>query len=334
MTGTTSASPPPTVGGAGARVPRVPWQAKYLALALIWGSSFLLMKVGLAALAPLQVSATRILTGTVTLLVLLGLAGGRLPADRRTWGHLTVTGLFLTTLPFSLFAAAEERITSALTGIGNATTPLASVVVGFLLLPADRLPPRRLAAVLVGFLGVLVILQPWEAAGRPDPLGFAMALAAACCYGIGWTYSRRALAGSDLGGLSLPAGTLVAGTVQMVPVVAAWWWLHRDAFPTPWAVRPDATTAGAGPLLAVLALGAVGTGLAYMFQFDVVRAAGPTVGTTVTYLIPVVSVLLGVLVLGERMARPQVLGAVVVVSAAVALGRLPRPGRLRRRRAA
>lgn len=298
---------------------RVPWQLKYLALSLIWGSSFLLMKLGLVAMAPLQISTTRILAGAVTLLLLLRLAGGRLPRDRRTWAHLAVSGLFLTVLPYSLFAAAEERISSALTGIGNATTPLASVVVGFLLLPSDRLPPRRLAIVLVGFAGVVVILQPWEGAGRPDLVGFAMALAAACCYGIGWTYNRRTLGRTDLGGLSMPTAQLVAGSVLMVPVILTWWLAHRGVLAAPWEVRSGAGVAG--PLLAVLTLGVVGTGIAYMFQFDVVRQAGPTVGLTVTYLVPVVAVVLGIVVLGERVALPQLAGAAIVVSSTIALGR-------------
>ena len=315
-TATTPALPVPAV-----RVARVPWQVKFLLLAGIWGSSFLLMKIGLRSLAPLQIASLRILAGVSTLLVLLSLTKGSLPRGRAVWGHLMVTGFFLGTLPFSLFAASEERVSSALAGIGNATTPLATVLFSLLLLPAERLPGRKLAAVLAGFVGVLVILQPWEAVGRPDPVGFGMTLVAGASYGLGWTYVRRNLSKADLGGLAMPAAQLLASAAQIVLVLLGWWLLHRDTFAAPWSVRPDASSSSAlWPLLAVLALGVVGTGLAYMLQFDVVRAAGATVGTTVTYLIPVVSVVLGVALLHERLAWPQVLGAAIVLGSAVVIG--------------
>jgi drug/metabolite transporter (DMT)-like permease len=313
------------------RVTRVPWQAKYLLLALIWGSSFLLMKVGLRTMAPLQISGLRIFAGTATLVALLALTGGRLPRAPRTWAHLAVSGIFLTALPFSLFAAGEERVSSALAGIGNATTPLATVLFSLALLPTERLPWRKLAAVLAGFVGVLVILQPWQAMGRPDAVGFGMTLVAGASYGLGWTYVLRTLSKSDLGGLSMPSAQLLVSSLQFVAVVLVWWAMHRSVLDAPWSVRPDATAASAlWPLLAVLALGVVGTGLAYMLQFDVVRAAGATVGATVTYLIPVVSVVLGVALLGERLNSPQIIGAAIVLASAVVIGmparrRVPSP---------
>jgi drug/metabolite transporter (DMT)-like permease len=303
------------------QVTRVPWQAKYLLLALIWGSSFLLMKVGLRTLAPLQISGLRIFAGTVTLLALLAVTGGRLPRERRTWGHLAVSGVFLTALPFSLFAAGEVRVSSALAGIGNATTPIAAVFFALALLPSDRLSPRKLTAVLIGFAGVIVIMQPWESAGRPDLLGFGMTLVAGASYGLGWTYNRRFLGHADLGGLSMPTALLLVGSALMVPVLLVWWLFNRSTYAAPWAGHVDLDGGGALlPLLCVLVLGVVGTGLAYMLQFDVVRGAGATVSTTVTYLIPVVSVLLGVAVLDEHLAWPQLVGAGIVLVSAVVIG--------------
>ena len=108
-------------------VPRIPWQAKYLALVFIWGSSFLLMKVGLESLSAVQIAALRLVTGAATILGLLFLRGGSLPRERWVWGHLVVTGLLLGTIPFTLFALSETRVSSALAGIGNATTPIATV---------------------------------------------------------------------------------------------------------------------------------------------------------------------------------------------------------------
>jgi drug/metabolite transporter (DMT)-like permease len=303
---------------------RAPWQLKFIALAFIWGSSFLLMKIGLRSLAPLQISGLRILSGAVVLMLLLTASRGRLPPDRRLWAHLMVTGFFLGSLPFTLFALGEERVSSALAGIGNSTTPIATVLFSLLLLPVGKIPAQKIVGVLIGFAGVLVILQPWESHGRPDLLGFGMTLVAGMSYGLGWIYSRRFLSHADFGGLTLPAAQMLASAGQMLIALTIWWLTQRAhlSLAAPWSVY--ANTSGGSvlwPLLAVLALGVFGTGIAMSFQFDVVRAAGPTVAASVTYLIPVVSVALGVLILGERLRWPQFAGAAIVLGAAVLIGR-------------
>lgn len=308
--------------------PRVSWQVKFLALALIWGSSFLFMKVGLSALHPLQISTARIWLGALAVLALLRLTGGRLPRERRTWAHLFFSSFFLTALPFTLFVVGETRVASALAGIGNATTPISAVLFAWLLLPHERLAGAKLLAVLAGFLGVVVIGEPWNTAGRPDPLGFLIVVLAGACYGLGWTYNRRFLGAADLGGLSQPAALLVAGSIIMTPVLLGWWLLSRASVPAPWSLVPHAGSPAAYPLWLALAcvavLGILGTGIAYMFQYDVVRAAGAVVSTTVTYLIPVVSVLLGVFALGERLGVAQLVGFAIVLSAAYVINRRPR----------
>ncbi len=302
--------------------PRVPWQVKYVAIVGIWGSSFLLMKVGLESLAPVQIAAVRILSGALVITAVLHLQGGRLPTGRRVWGHLLVTGFFLATLPFTLFALSETRVSSALAGIGNATSPIVAVLAVLAMLPGERATGRRLAAVLVGFAGVVTILQPWTAVGRPDVVGFGMALLGGACYGVGWTYNRRFLGSADLGGLSQPSATLLAGLALMLPVTVVWGLLQPEGLGAVWSY--DAAGGQPSPwlpLVAVLALGVVGTGFAYMLQFDVVRGAGPVVALTITYLIPVVSVLLGVLVLGEHLGPAQLVGFAVVLAAAWVAGR-------------
>jgi len=303
---------------------RVPWQLKFLALTFIWGSSFLLMKVGLRSLAPLQISGLRIVCGAVVLLILLTASGGRLPRERRLWAHLMVTGFFLGSLPFSLFALGEERVSSALAGIGNSITPIATVMFSLLLLRSEKIGARKIVGVVVGFAGVIVIMQPWQSVGRPDLLGFGMTLVAGMSYGLGWIYTRRFLGRADFGGLTLPTAQMLTSAGQMLVALAIWWLVQRThlSLAAPWSLH--ANTSGGSvlvPLLAVLALGIFGTGIAMSFQYDVVRAAGPTVGSSVTYLIPLVSVVLGVLVLGERLQWPQFVGAGVILGAAVLIGR-------------
>jgi drug/metabolite transporter (DMT)-like permease len=210
-------------------------------LALIWGSSFLFMKVGLRWVAPPQIATVRVLLGALTVTLLLHLLGGRLPRSREVWLHLLVVGFLLACLPFVLFPLGEERVSSALAGIGNATTPLATVVATAAMLPAERLPARKVLAVVAGFAGVLVIAQPWQAAGRPDLLGFGFTLVAGMSYGVGWTWVRKYLSRHDLGGLQLPAALLLVASAQMVLVLSVWWLLHRDTVESPWSPTPGAT---------------------------------------------------------------------------------------------
>jgi drug/metabolite transporter (DMT)-like permease len=308
--------------------PRAPWQVKLLTLALIWGSSFLLMKVGLDDLHPVQIVAVRIVLAAATLVLLLRLTGGSLPRGRRVWGHLFVCSLFLTVLPFTGFVTGELYVSSALAGIGNATTPIATVLCALVILPSERLTPRKLLAVLVGFVGVVVIAEPWNLTGRPDPVGFALVVLAASSYGLGWTYNRRTLADADLGGLAQPTALLLCGTVAVVPVVLGWWLLGAGGRGAPWEPMAQDAVTDAYPLWlslsAIVALGVVGTGVAYVLQYDVVRAAGTVVGSTVTYLIPVVSVILGVLVLGERLGPAQLVGFAIVLGAALLVNAVPR----------
>ena len=307
---------------------RVPWQVKFTALAVIWGSSFLLMKVGLDDLHPVQIVTLRILFATLTLVLLLRLTRGRLPRGRRVWGHLFVSSLFLTVLPFTGFVTGEVYVSSALAGIGNATTPIATVLCALAILPSEHLTARKVLAVGLGFIGVIVIAEPWNITGRPDPFGFLLVVLAASSYGLGWTYTRRTLGSVDLGGLAQPTALLLAGTVLVLPVSVLWWLLSPVDRAAPWSLTEQEAVRDAYPLWlsvgAVVVLGVVGTGLAYVFQYDVVRAAGTVVSSTVTYLIPVVSVVLGVLVLGERLGAAQLVGFGVVLVAAVLVSRAPR----------
>ncbi len=302
---------------------RVAWPVKFAVLCLVWGASFLLMKVGLEALAPVQVAMLRIVSGAATVLVAALIMRTRFPRSLRVWGHLVVAGLVLCVIPFTLFPLGEERVSSALAGIGNATTPLSVVLFTLLLMPTQRVDRRTLVAVLTGFLGVMVILQPWQAQGRPDLLGFGMTLLAGGSYGLGWTYVKRFLQPSDIGGLGLPAGQLLMASGEMLLIGTLWWWWHRGepgtGMPAPWSLPPGA--APLGPVAAILALGVVGTGLAFVLQFDIVREVGPTIGATVTYVIPVVAVVLGVVFLHERLSMPQLVGAAIVLGSAVVIGR-------------
>jgi drug/metabolite transporter (DMT)-like permease len=282
----------------------VSWKVRFTLLTLIWGASFLLIKIAVEAFAPLQVALGRVALGTLALLVVLGTRRERLPTEPVVWLHLAAAALLLNVVPFTLFAAAEQSISSALAGICNATTPLFTLLVAIVALPDERPTPRRWLGLGIGFAGVLIVLGVWSGLGGGEDAGGALlVLGASACYGAGWAYIRRFLSGRRHSSLALSAGQLVAGTAELALI-------------TP-LLTAAPSHAPAGPLMAIVALGVLGTGVAYVLQYGLVRDVGATVASTVTYFIPVVSVVIGVLLLDEQLAWHAPVGAAIIVAGAL-----------------
>lgn len=273
---------------------------RILVLAAIWGTSFLFIKVGLEGMSPVEVVVGRLLAGTAVLLAVVVVRREQLPRDLVTWGHLAVAGLIANTAPFFLFAWGEERASSSLAGIYNASTPLLTLLVAMAALPEERPDRARLAGLGVGFAGVLVVLAPWRGVGASSLDGQLAYLGAAACYGVAFVYMRRYLSGRGHSPLVLSCGQLACAAVESLLILPGY----------------GAAALGLTPrvVLSVLALGAVGTGLAYLINYSLIRDVGATTTSTVTYLIPVVAVALGVLVLGESLGWNDPAGAVIVVA--------------------
>jgi drug/metabolite transporter (DMT)-like permease len=301
----TNAGHPPTTGR---------WVPAFIATAFMWGTSFLFIKVAVAELPPVYVSFGRIALGAATLLLLLVARREALPRDRRLWVHLTLLALIVNTVPFTLFAYAEQRVSSVLAGIWNGAAPLTTLAVTLIALPSERPTRQRILGLLVGFVGVLVVLGPWRGVGGASLTGQLMLFAAVTCYGIAFNYVRWIMRGRSESGVALSAGQLLASTAQMAvlaPLVAG--------APPPighlsWAV-----------IGSVAALGVFGSGLAFVLNYHVVRVAGVTTASMVTYLPPVIGAVAGVVVLGEELTWNQpVGGAVVLAGVALAQGLMSR----------
>ncbi|SCG59262.1 DMT family transporter [Micromonospora coxensis] len=292
------------------RAPLRSWLPGFVALAAIWGSSFVFIKVGIEELHPLHLTLYRVATGAATLLVVLAVLRDRLPREPRVWAHLMVVAAFGVAIPFTLFGFGEQRVESMLAGIWNATTPLIVLPLAVLVFRTERLTARAAVGLGLGFLGVLVVLGVWEGVGGAHFVGQLMCLGAAACYGVAIPYQKKFIAGSAYSGLSLSAAQLLVATAQLAVVGP----LVAGAPPVP----ADLSL----PVVAsVVALGALGTGLAFVINLRNIRVAGASTASTVTYLIPVFAVLIGALALGERLNWHQPVGALVVLlGVAVAQG--------------
>ncbi|MEV0321756.1 DMT family transporter [Streptomyces sp. NPDC050659] len=308
----TTTSPGTTpLAAAPKRRPARGWHLRFAVLALIWGFSFLLIKVGTQGYAPFQVTLGRLLFGTAVVAAVLVVKRERLPRGARTWGHLAVAALLLNALPFSLFAYAELTIPSTLAGICNATSPLWGMALSLVALSEDRPTRRRVAGLGIGFFGVLTVLGAWQGFSGLDLKGTAMALLASLSYPIGWIYVRRTLAGSGHSNLSLSGAQLLVATGELAVVTPLF-----TSLPTRFPVVP---------LLAVVALGALGTGLAFLIQYGLVAEVGPTTAQMVTYFIPVIATAAGVALLGESLSWSTPVGAVIVLAGAALTQSKPRP---------
>lgn len=290
------------------------WLPSYLALALIWGTSFLFIKVAVRELHPLWLSFGRVAAGTVVLLAVLAVTRTRLPRDARLWGHQAVVATLGVTIPFTLFGFGEQRVSSVLAGIWNAATPLVALPLAVLVFRTERMTWRRAAGLTVGFAGVLVVLGVWRGIGGAQLTGQLMCFGAAMGYAVAIPYQKKFVAGRAGSGVSIAATQLIIALAQLAVAAP----LLAGAPPAPATLPLDV-------VLSVLALGALGTGLAFVLNLRVIRVAGASTSASVTYLMPVVATLVGVLILREHLLWNQPVGAVVVLTGvAVAQGLLVR----------
>ncbi|MER7166378.1 DMT family transporter [Micromonospora sp. NPDC000207] len=277
------------------------WLPGFVVLAAIWGSGYLFIKIGVGELHPVHLSAYRLATAAVAMLVLLAVLRDRLPTDPRTWLHLTVVAMFQLVLPLPLLAYSEQRIDSLLAAIWNATSPLVVLPMAVLLFRTERLDPRRAVGLGVGFAGVLVVLGVWQGVGGAHLTGQLLAFAAAACFGFAIPYQRRFLADSTHSELSLTAGQLLVGAVLMALLV-----------PTG-GTPPAPTRLSVEVLASVLVLGVFATGFAFVLNMRLIRQVGASLAASVMYVIPIFAVVAGVLFLDERLTWYQPVGALVVL---------------------
>lgn len=274
-------------------------------LALLWGSGFFWIALSLDGFTPVQLTFGRLALGA---LVLVPIALGRRlprPTGRAMWLHLTVSALVANAIPYTLFAVAEQTVSSSLAGVLNATTALWTLLLAVATRSDSQLTRRRAAGVALGFVGVLVLFEPWNGIAGGTAAGLLACIGAAASYGIAYIYQARFLTNRGLSALSLTATQLViaAGILALL-------------LPFSGAIRGPEPIA----IAAVLILGVIGTGVALIINFQLIATEGATAASVVTYLVPAVALLLGVLVLDEPASLALPIGGVLIL-AGVALTR-------------
>jgi drug/metabolite transporter (DMT)-like permease len=289
--------------------------AQFLGAAAVWGASFLFIKIAIEGLSPAQVVLGRLLGGALLLAFIMTITRRRWPTGLVTWAHLFMLGILLCVAPFLLFSWAAQYLPSGVSSIFNATTPIATMIIALAVLPEERLTRLKTLAMLVAAGGIVVVLGPWRLlADLQDAnlLAQVACLGATACYGLGFTYTRRFFRATTYDSTTVAAGQIGAGALVMTVL-------------TPFIGR-DPVSLSPAIIISIILLGAVGTGIAYIWYNNVINAWGATAASTVTYLTPITGVILGVIILGEHITWNEIIGGIIVILAVlVSHGRIKPP---------
>lgn len=285
------------------------------ALSILWGSAFILIEIGLRSVPPNTLVFARMALAVPPLLLLLHLKGERLPRDLKRWAMLALLGLLNVVLPFILFYWGMTQISTGLASILNATTPLWGVVAAHFLTRDERATPARIVGVMFGVAGIAVMIgiDAFEGASTAI-LAQIACLVATLSYAIASIYGRR-FADSGMTPLAVATGQILSSAIIMLPIA-----LISDAM---WTLPMP----GMSFWLATGAIAIFSTSLAYYLYFQLLESAGASNSLLVTFLIPIVAIMLGVSVLGERVSVDQVAGV-----ALIAVGLILLDGRVLARR--
>ncbi len=287
------------------------WGAFWL-LGLLWGSSFLWIKIAVAEMPPFAVAAFRLAFGLAGLLVVVAVQKQSLPRDLRRLRLYLVAGALQSAVPFALIAWGETRIESGLAAILNGTTPLFTILIAHLWLADERITPSRMLGLSVGFAGVIVLgsrdIGPGGLQGTA--WGQVALLAASLSYAAAATFARRYLRGEP----PLVQATmvvLIGDGLLWASVAATEHPLHVSGAPILW--------------IALAWLGLLGSCMAYLLYFYLINAWGATRTSLVAYVFPVVGLVLGLVFLGERLTWHLALGSLLILAGIAVVGRKPVP---------
>ena len=275
------------------------WLPAYLALGLVWGCSFIFIKLGLEFLTPFGVAFGRCALGALALVIYVKIKKIDLPTDKKIWFKLWIVALLLNVIPGILFAVAETQVTSILAGIINAVTPLMTLLAIMVVTRNEKPKFYQVLGIFIGFIGVLIVLGAWQGLGDNPLWAVLVLLAAVTCYGFSFPYSRRFVLPFKLQPESIAAAQVTTGALTLLPLYL-YDGIAKDEY------RP-------GPVFAMIALGVFGSGFAYIWNFTIMRAAGSAIASSVTYVTPVVAVIVGVIFLQEKLHWYEPVGGAIVI---------------------
>lgn len=285
------------------------WLPLYLIVGFIWGCSFIFIKGGLEFLTPIGVAFVRCALGALTLYIFAKIKKIELPRGKKALFHIWIVSLLLNVFPGIFFALAETEVTSILAGIINAVTPLMTLLAILLVNREEKPRSGQIVGLLIGFVGVLIVLGAWNGLGDNPWWAIAILLLAVTCYGFSFPYTRRFVIPLGLRTEAIVSQQLILASFTLLPLYVVDG-IAKDEYRL-------------APVLSMIALGVFGSGFAYLWNFKVMQIAGSAIASSVTYLTPVVAVIVGIIFLNEGITWNEPVGALVVLlGAAIAQERI------------
>jgi drug/metabolite transporter (DMT)-like permease len=283
----------------------------FILASVTFGANYLWVKLAIEMFTAIEVAWGRSALAALTLLAVLAITRDRLPRGREVWKHLFIAALLFNTISFTFMAIAMTRISTVQASVMNSTTPLVTLALVAAFVPMERITTRRLAGVLLGLFGVLVLIQPWAGWGATDIWGILAMAGATSSYAAGIVYARLKLGNLTGSSVAIAAGQLSIAALQLTLILPF-------GFTVPSSIDVPA-------ILGLLFLGVIGTGVGYILQHALIRAGGASVAGDATYLILLVAILIGITVLGEPLTLTDGLGAVIILAGLVIATRGSRP---------
>lgn len=282
---------------------------RILFLALLWGPSFLFIKVAVREVPPLTTAFLRVSIATVLLLAALKWKKRELPPFGKIWWHFVFMGLASNALPFFLFCFGELSINSSLAALINGSPAIFTAILAHFFLADEPLNRQKVAGVLIGLLGLVVLFLPSLLKGIHGTVwGILAVIAATFCYAVGFIYAKRNLKGVTP--LVAPASQLFMASLFLLP--------FSLAVDHPWELPFPSFKAA----LSIFCLASFGTALAFIFCYKILEIAGATALSMVSYLLPVMGTLIGLIFLDEPLAWNNLLGGCLILFAMLVVNKV------------
>jgi len=286
----------------------------FILLGAIWSSSFMWIKIAVQEVGPLTLVAFRTLFGLLFGLAVIFIQRVSWPRTFRAWLPLIIVGLTNIAIPFFLISWGEQSIDSAVASILDATVPLFTILIAHFLLQDDKITTPKVLGLVVGFAGIVILLSKDIGASASSVWGQVAVIGASIFYAISAIYIRKTT--EDTPGILRSAGPLVSASAVM--------WLSALLFESPVKIPHLGIT-----WVALIFMGVLGSGLAFVMAFYLIHEIGPTRTSMVTYLFPLGGVILGVTFLHEQLTWQVIAGAILIISSLIVANWEPQKAKLR-----
>lgn len=272
---------------------------RFAGIALAWGTSFYLIKISLESFSPIEITFLRSFLGFLTLFTWCKIKRISIPKPSWLWIHLGVLSVLLNSAPSFLFAKAETQLSSTLAGLINATTPAITILLVSVILRTESITRTQVFGLAVSFMGIAILVEVWRGLGESSLSSVLALFTAVSCFAVSYPYIRKFLISRNESIEGMITIQLAISSISLLPI-----YLISDPF---------ALEIMTAPLFSILSLGVFASGIAYVWNTQVISFYGSARASSVSYLIPLVALVSGFLFLGENPTSSQLIGGGVIL---------------------